>query len=349
MTIINLNLSLTQERSNRQKTKEDLESRFFSEGAVKSSYSDKTVTYTEELIHNYIPDADIYHNNYLEYLQTCYANHYGYVIAPHTFWYSIVAEIAQYVVTHPESYRSVFTDSAEKKEIMIPCGGFDEPLRIYDIYDKLVTLVPIDTSIFLPEFSTTTIESKAATLGAFLETASPYYSYIMYACGFPKVRFDGTEEDWIKMTTNIQKLTELFLPFKDQTITRYLIKVFRFVADVAQAAAAKNINFFNTIFTQKRCGSGSQHFVNGLYPNAMYIELPKQLEVCNFSQHITKVPYTISARGMQQRYKMIFALSHSNIDPDGIAVPQFGSAVIKLLDKPLVKPWLTTIRTINIS
>lgn len=341
MTIIDLDLTLEQKNLS-TRTKENLNSKFYSEGAVISSWKDNTVTYTEQIIHNNVPDADFYHVNYLEYLQTCYANHYGYVIAPHTFWYSIIAEIAQYIVANPKSYRSIFTTSEDKISIMVPCGGFDEPLRIYDIYDKLVQYVPVDTGIFLPEFSTSTIESKAATLGAFLETASPYYSYGMFACGFPKVRFDGTEEDWIKMCTSIQKLTELFLPFEDRTIMNYLCKVFRFVSDVLYAAVDKNINFFKTIFTQKRCGSGSQYFVNGLYPNAMYITLPKQLEVTNFSTHITKVPYTISAGGATRDYKMIFALTHSKFDEQGIAVPDFGSAVIKKLDEPLIVPWKTT-------
>ena len=339
MKILELDDTLTPVKGYGNTTMKDVVRKFHSKDyVIKNDWKTRTSVVKEDLLHNTIPEnADMYHCNYLQYLQECYAMHYGITIAPHTFWYSIIAEIAQYVVKNPESYRSLFTTSNDKIEIIVP-GDYDQPLDMKAIHQKLIGLVPVDTTLFLPKFSTSTVMSESATLAAFLETTSPYYSYGMFACGYPNVRFDGTEEDWIQITSNLSELMLQFAKFEDASIVKYIQKVVRFVSDMFCAMNDNKVDFFKTIFTQRRCGSGSQYFIDGSYPNSMYIEIPKQLEVINFSTHITKVPYFVDGSFGRKNYKLVFALSHSYINDD-IATPDFGSAVVKELDEPKTVSW----------
>lgn len=168
---------------------------------------------TEEVFEHTIPDhAAIYHANYLEYLQTAYQRHLGIVMSPEVFWYSVMAEVAQEVVLRPEPYREIFTTSQDKIDIMVPCGDINEPLRMDDILQQMRKHLPIDPDLVLPEFSTANEMSRMATLAAFLEASSPYYNYMMFACGIPKVKILGTSLDWSKIVGGLIDIQTMFGP-----------------------------------------------------------------------------------------------------------------------------------------
>ena len=66
-----------------------------------------------------IPDADLYHSSYLEYLSETYASHSGFVMSPDILWYTILCEIASHIKAHPETYRTLFTKSLVKEDILV--------------------------------------------------------------------------------------------------------------------------------------------------------------------------------------------------------------------------------------
>lgn len=319
------------------KTRDSLENRFYSEDAKKWDWKARTTTLTEDIYTNTIPEkADLYHYNYLSYLQECYGTHRKIVLAPHTMWHTIMCEIANFVTANPKQHQSIFTRAIgdEKINIIVECASEYEPLRMDEIYVKMLELVPVNTELFLPNFSTLTERSRLAILGAFLETCSPYYNYMMLACGFPQIRIDGTKEDWVLISYNLMELIKEFKKV-DSKIADYLTKnVSPIIAKIIEAMTTPDKDWFKQIFTQKRCGSGSQYFVNGWYTDLFMDGRPGQPKVSNFPVHITKVPYITLPSST--KWNLFFSLSHSFRDDDGFMVPDFGQVQVQKLAEPKV-------------
>lgn len=95
--------------------------------------------------------------------------------------------------------------------------------------------------------------------------------------------------------------------------------------------------FWSEVYRDKRCGSGSQFFVDGWWARTMFMTFPQQLpEAANFSRHITKVPYTILPTN--QKWKLCFGLTHSYEDAEGFFHPRFSRVQVKIHDKEIIIP-----------
>lgn len=69
--------------------------------------------------------------------------------------------------------------------------------------------MPLDKSMFLPQFSTSDKEAKLAHYSCFLQTVSPYFRFKI-DCGIPRVRVDGTQEDYLKIVKCLEKISEVW-------------------------------------------------------------------------------------------------------------------------------------------
>ena len=86
----------------------------------KEDWQTGTITQSLFLRHVNMPkDASLYHRNYLEYLEKCWADHLGIVITPDILWFTVLSELVGVVKESPEPYRHLFTTSHEKKEIVV--------------------------------------------------------------------------------------------------------------------------------------------------------------------------------------------------------------------------------------
>jgi hypothetical protein len=63
-------------------------------------------------------DSVLMHKNYLHYLTLAWSNHFSVVISPDIIFYTVLCEIADEILTSPDDFRHLFTDSAQKKGIM---------------------------------------------------------------------------------------------------------------------------------------------------------------------------------------------------------------------------------------
>lgn len=63
-------------------------------------------------------DSVFMHKNYIHYLTLAWSNHFSVVISPDIIFYTVLCEIADEILTHPNDFRHLFTNSAEKKGIM---------------------------------------------------------------------------------------------------------------------------------------------------------------------------------------------------------------------------------------
>lgn len=64
------------------------------------------------------PGATLLHKNLMHYLTLAWYNHFSVVISPDMIFYTILCELAEIIKKQPESFRHLFTDSTEKKQIL---------------------------------------------------------------------------------------------------------------------------------------------------------------------------------------------------------------------------------------
>jgi hypothetical protein len=262
-------------------------------------------------------DGTVHHLNYVDYLEICWANHYGVVLKPDHLWQIVLCEIGTHVKDNVELYRKLFTDSDQKKNIVI---NTLEPhvLPLDEVVKQLKNLVPIGIDDFLPSFSTSTEMSQFAFNAAFADAVSPYYNYFMLACGFPKIRLEGEIDDWKKMQSSLKSLKTHFAILND-----YFDKVISRVDDVIKVLLTNDATVFKTILKMQRCGSGSQHTVEGWIKEFFFKEIDYALTQ-NFPSCVSSVLYTNLSTDTD--YEMKVGLLSSNVE-DGFLVPDFGYAV----------------------
>lgn len=265
----------------------------------------------KKLVVNNIPDG-IRHQNYLSYLELCWDNHYPIVLRPDYFHHIILCEVAAHIKKNAEKFRSLFTTSAEKKELAV--HSFDPYiLPLHSMVDQLKINIPSDISSLLPEFSTTTESSRFAFAAAFCDAMSPYYSYSMFCCGIPKARIEGTVEDWTKIIESLRSVADM-LQLQD-----YLYKVEKAINNVRQAIVRNEPSHIAGIFSLVSCGSGSQVEVDGWITD-IFIEYPRVGYVGNFPSGIANVEYKNHNTG--KNYIMKSGLLRSKFDGEFL-VPDF--------------------------
>lgn len=260
-----------------------------------------------------LPDVEVYHKNYIGYLEKCWAEHLGIVITPDIIWYTLLCEIASLVKSNPEQYRHLFSNSSEKQDIVVDSGDMIN-MPLSTLVDMLKLYVPTDSDKFFQDFTTSSQRSRHAMRSAFCDMCSPYYNYMMLLCGFPAIDIRGTEEDYYIMSTKFKVLSLLFEHPWFGKVQDILDKCFTFRNDP---------DWWNTIFSLEECGSGSQVIVNGWF-SQLFIEEPKIKYPENYPSGISIVDYKQLNTGKE--YRMQDGLLFSKMDGDFL-VPDFGFVI----------------------
>jgi hypothetical protein len=277
--------------------------------------SDKTVNL--QYVDGNILDGMAYHRNYMEYLEKCWAEHLGIVITPDILWYTLLTEMASITKADPEQYRGLFTTSNEKQEIVI-LQGDPVVMSLAMLVDKLKDYVPTDTSLFLPDFTTSGMRSRHAFRAAFCDMCSPYYNYSMLMCGFPAIDVRGTPEDYSLMSEKWSELGKLFVGHSEwfsrvQTIIDNCLSQF------------SDADWWRQIFTLKTCGSGGQVAGSGWFTD-MFLAKPRVPYPENFPAGVSIVDY--KQLNTNKEYRMLDGLFMSRMDGDFL-VPNFGFSVFE--------------------
>lgn len=258
------------------------------------------------------------HINYVEYLEMAWGNHYGVVMSPDIFWFILLNESAGHIKDNSEHYRSLFTTAPEGKiDIIIPTMD-PQLIDLNVIAEELRKLVPTDIDIFIPQFSTSTVSSSFAFKAAFADAMSPYYNYMMFLCGIPKVKIMGDVEDWTKLNSGIDKLKSLLN--KDEEIIKYFDRIQNISKLILKNLETPSADFWKGMFSLERCGSGGQVDVKGWIVD-MYIKKPRPAFVNNFPTNAAKVSYKLLNTG--QEFELKSGIFSSNIE-EGFLIPDFG-------------------------
>jgi len=287
-------------------------------------YKDDTIseitrtTKPESLMDNI--KGTIFHDNYLDYLSKCYASHNGIIVKPDYIWYTILCEMAVIIKNDPETYRYIFTDSTDKKDVEV---FTEHPIKmpIDKLIEKVFAMIPSDLNSkdILLKFSTTTDNSTFAFSTSFLDTASPYYNYMMFMCGYNKINVLGTTDDYQIIREAIERL---YVLFSGTELSTYLDKCNALVEDII--TNFDNKTFWRDIFYVEFCGSGHQEEAKGWF-SELFNKYPSVGYINNFSTHKSIVEYkNISTN---KSYKMINGLFSSVVDGDYL-IPDFEYYII---------------------
>jgi len=274
-------------------------------------------------------DGSIYHRNYLEYLEKCWADHLGIVITPDVLWFTVLSELVGVVKESPEPYRHLFTRSHEKQEIWVEAAE-EIVMPLNRLVQALRGAVPTEASLFLPQFSTTSERSRHAMYASFCDLCSPYYEYGMYACGFPAISVQGTRDDWHLVAAQWRKLVPLF-----GAAAPWMERVQRTLDECV--ARLVDATWWRAMFSLERCGSGSQTEISGWLPDLFRVQPEGPRYVQNFPTNVAVVDYkekrpatrTLAGLFMPERvrrFRMQDGLFYSYQEGD-FMVPDFGYAV----------------------
>lgn len=284
------------------------------------------------VVENTATDNTIFHKNYMDYLSTCYGSHYGYVISPELIWYMLLCEVSGHIKEFSTEYASLFTETPEKKQRLAVMKSSDSPetLDLTSIVDLLKAVVPSDISSFLPTFTTDTPESTFAHNAAFCDAMSPYYDYAMYCCGFPSVTVKGTVEDWQKIIDSIGDISSL-LPEMSSDYTTGVQETVQNIINSYSMDAVGAADFFNSIFTLERCGSGGQVEVNG-WITKFYMNRPMVKYTHNYSTHVSHVEYKDLDTDID--YVISTGIFGSTFDEETqVATPNFSHVVYRISEE----------------
>jgi hypothetical protein len=294
-------------------------------------------------------DGRVFKQGYYRVLGYASANHYPVVFSPSIFWQMVLGEIASHVVDNAEHYEVAFADpladKGQKTEISVPT---DDPqvLPIGLVVDELRRLCPTPVGDFLPELSTGTPESMFAHQSSFLEMVSPYYDYMMYLCGIPAVRVEGTLDDWKLVRSKLAWMLSTLPVMPD--LAQYLHRADKVAEQVHDSVRSHESNvevvstsdseFWRKMFYEERCGSGSDTEMKGWITDLAF-KYPSLGKVQNFPAAISKVPYTLLDTG--QTFTLHAGIIAVTQDDGGFLVPDFGFVVNEDLTEEYVAESVT--------
>lgn len=264
-----------------------------------------------------ISEGAAYHRNYMRYLEKCWAEHLGIIVTPDILWYTLLCELASVVKSDPDKYRSLFSRSQDKQDIVIMTGEpVVMPLSI--LVEKLKQYVPTDSDLFMPDFTTSSMRSRHAFRAAFCDMCSPYYRYMMLMCGFPAIDVRGTVEDYTQICDNWDKISQLF-----NSHGAWFARVKEIMSNCVKNL--ENPDWWIKMFSLERCGSGGQVLTSGWF-SQLFLETPEIAYPENFPSCVSVVDY--KQLDYNKNYRMMDGLFMSRMEGDFL-VPNFGFVVFE--------------------
>ena len=290
---------------------------------------DKSKTQT---INFHGPEKDVvYHLGYLQYLSVAWESHFAVVLRPNDIWQMILMELTSVIAKNPSEFEFLFTKTPGQKQEIIVLTNNVETIDPDLVIGILKTIVPSNIGLFLPDFSTTTKQSKLAMYVAFCDLVSPYYSYGTMLCGIPEICVEGTIDDWNLIASNLNEMTKLF---KNKKIIRYLEQCHQTVEMLIKTLTLPSVDstsFFKKMVKLDPCGSGHQYKMNGWITSFLYIYDGSSLQLEGLPPHVGKMDYkNVETR---REFTLYSGLFYSVVE-DNYLIPQYDSFYIEKIKTP---------------
>ncbi|MEV7020629.1 DUF4419 domain-containing protein [Kitasatospora sp. NPDC093558] len=278
-----------------------------------------------------------------------FCGHLPLSLSPDVLWYAVVHEVAVHVRLNAKAYEGLFTDTpGQRQEIAVrddsllgPEPDWARSIRL--VREPLAERIGTElVELFQPSFSTTTPDDVSSVLVALMDVVSPYYEFKWDSlCGIPRVRLEGTVNDWALLAERVGELAPWFEPLADWFAElRPVLKV------LARTAAGWPVDeeFWRSLYKWRSDSGGD--FVSGWItaffahtrtssgpePRTDFGWRGQLLEENAFPSHVSKVPFDWERPDGTS--KMAFLGGVLGIERDGEYVrPRLGNAVVELVGR----------------
>ena len=253
---------------------------------------------------NILPDSiisdkiDVTHGGLMDYVFNAWAKELGVVLTPDMFFYTIISELKDYIVSNPKEFQEMFTNSEDKQTINIVCLTID---KLIDVLEKLIPSKELFKIINESNFSTQPNHFKQVLGITFADMATPYYDYSTTRCGIPRVIVLGEQTEWNNLYLTIRELCSILEPHS-KVMKLYLNRTIETIFELIQAVSNNDIDFFEKMFIYgddpHKCLSGHDDvFVKGwlrnlyvgYFYNNKHYGWPNLIR--KFPSHLNVLPY----------------------------------------------------------
>ncbi|MFD8705714.1 DUF4419 domain-containing protein [Kitasatospora sp. NPDC059648] len=267
-------------------------------------------------------------------------------------------EVTVHVRMYPPRYRALFAAAGRERVLTVrddtpagAAGGVDadadwgRSLRL--VREPLTAALGAElVELFRPGFSTTTPDDEASALVALMDVVSPYYDFRWETrCGIPKVRLEGTAEDWALLEARVGELAGWFEP-----LGPWFAELHRVLAEIAATAAGGPVDeeFWRSLYKWDSESGGD--FVSGwitaFFAHTQTLSGPEprtdfrwrdgrvRFEENAFPSHVSKVPFEWRTPAGTSRTAFVGGVL--GIERDGEYVrPRLGNAVLEVVREAL--------------
>ncbi len=284
----------------------------------------------------------------IQAIHQAFAEHVPLSLRPDTVWYMIVSECAEHVRQNADRYARLFTDTPGEKqliEVRDDTLRYDAPsdwMRAINLFREPLAKRISDEALelFVPSFSTSTIEDETSLLVALMDVASPYYEYQMSTrCGIPQIRLEGEAAEWQSLYARTEVLARQFDGLSD-----YFSDLLPVLEKIVRTATgeAHDTHFWTSIYKYEN-GSGGPYVTGWITAFFAYeldyngdSTLKRKHEWQNwgsktnsFPTHYRKVPFVWAYFG--RKIDMAFAAGIAGVDyEDGFLAPRLGFSVVEV-------------------
>ncbi len=266
-------------------------------------------------------NADLYHANYLDYLNHAWTNHYGIIFSPDICWYTIMCELTKHIKSNNTFYNSYFRKMNTDDTLKIGKEDNNHKIPFYRIRRKLRDMTPISIEVFLPEFSTSTENSVNSFCLTFFESMGSYYKFRNVGCGIPKVSISGTRQDWELIRSRVSGFSKMFT-----RLEKHFIQIEQIVDSIIKSFDNPDKGFWKQIFRSNPCGQGKN--IDGWITKLYNYNFEDRQD---FPNHISGIYYTGSDD--RDKFKLSYGLFQSKMNDHGFLDPQFGYVLHRLSKK----------------
>ncbi|MFF0391811.1 DUF4419 domain-containing protein [Kitasatospora sp. NPDC004615] len=269
-------------------------------------------------------------------------------LAPDVLWYAVVHEVAIHVRLNSETYAGIFTDTpAHQQEIAVqddsllaPDPDWSRSIRLVlePLREKLGAEV---TDLFLPRFSTTTPDDLSSALVALMSVVGPYYRFTWTTlCGIPRIRLEGTAEDWQLLAGRVDSLAARF-----DGLRPWFDALRPVLAEIARTAAGGPVDedFWRSFYKWKSHSGGESvtGWITALFAHTQTPDGPqpktsfdwqggRSYQQKDFPSHVSSAPFRWQRPDGER--EMTFLAGLLGLERDGEYLrPRLAHAVLELL------------------
>lgn len=165
-----------------------------------------------------------------------FKEHRPITISPDIIWLLIIQGFVNHVNNNAESLRSMFVNFNGKQELTVKRDNMAPQTATtndwMEIFTEFVQQIEVFTGKEItetlePDFTTTTIISRAVGQLSIMAAMKEYFDYhvIMCICAFPFIVVEGSIEDWEKIISKLEKLRKYDLDDWVDKLTPILSKI----------------------------------------------------------------------------------------------------------------------------